>query len=106
MEVEDIETPTTKEFKKLVQLYKDTFGRGAGAKLLQEWERRYLLRSSHVPGDSHSTAFYEGMRALVVRTKLYVERNFEEIVEATKPRKAESLFTTTLDEEEIVDGDQ
>ncbi len=100
------DTQTQKEFKMIISLYKDVFGKGAGAKLLAEWEKRYVRRSSHVPGDPHSTAFNEGIRFLVTKCQTYVETDYEDLTRRAAPIKTQTVFTSTLDEEEIVDGDQ
>jgi hypothetical protein len=100
------DTRTQKDFKNLIGLYKDVFGNGAGAKLLAEWEKRYTWRSSHVPGDPYSTAFNEGIRFLVTKCRTYVDTDYEELARRAAPLKTQTVFTSTLDEEEIVDGDQ
>ena len=100
------DTETQREFKKIIGLYKAVFGKGDGAKLLAEWEKRYVNRSSHVPGDSHSTAFNEGIRFLVTKCQTYVNTDYDELARRAAPIKTQTIFTSTLDEEDIVDGDQ
>ena len=56
-----------KKFIQLVKDYKITFGSDEGKRILDDLKKRsHFYNTTHVKGDSHESAFYEGQRSLVV----------------------------------------
>jgi len=59
--------------KKLAQLkedYKITFGSDQGKRVLEDLSKRcHEFNTTHVKGDSHESAFYEGQRSILVFIK-------------------------------------
>ena len=56
-----------KKLKELVQNYKTTFNTDTGKKVLNDLKKRsHFFNTTHVKGDSHESAYYEGQRSLVV----------------------------------------
>ena len=56
-----------KEIEQLKNLYRQTFDSEAGAKVMEDLERRCNMRSlSYVAGDANATAFEEGKRAVIL----------------------------------------
>ena len=69
-----------KKLKELVQNYKTAFNTDAGKIVLDDLKKRsHFFNTTHVKGDSHESAFYEGQRSLVV----FIEKliNQKEVVE-------------------------
>ncbi len=54
------------ERDEIVVAYGQTFSTPEGKIVLDDLRRSYQQKSSHVPGDSHSTAFKEGCRSVVL----------------------------------------
>ena len=56
-----------KKLKELVQNYKTAFNTDAGKQVLDDLKKRsHYFNTTHVKGDSHETAYFEGQRSLVV----------------------------------------
>ena len=56
-----------KKLKELISNYKTTFNTDAGKMVLEDLKKRsHFYNTTHVKGDSHESAFYEGQRSLVV----------------------------------------
>ena len=56
-----------KKLKELVQNYKTAFNTDAGKRVLDDLKKRsHFFNTTHVKGDSHESAYYEGQRSLVV----------------------------------------
>ena len=56
-----------KKLKELVQNYKTAFNTDAGKTVLDDLKKRsHFFNTTHVKGDSHESAYYEGQRSLVV----------------------------------------
>ena len=56
-----------KKLKELVQNYKTTFNTATGKKVLDDLKKRsHFFSTTHVKGDNHESAYYEGQRSLVV----------------------------------------
>ena len=56
-----------KKLKELVQNYKTTFNTDTGKQVLDDLKKRsHFFNTTHVKGDSHESAYYEGQRSLVV----------------------------------------
>ena len=56
-----------KKLKELVSNYKTTFNTDTGKIVLEDLKKRsHFYSTSHVKGDSHESAYYEGQRSLVV----------------------------------------
>ena len=56
-----------KKLKELVQNYKTTFNTDTGKQVLNVLKKRsHFFNTTHVKGDSHESAYYEGQRSLVV----------------------------------------
>ena len=56
-----------KKFIQLVKDYKITFGSDEGKRILDDLKKRsHFYNTTHVKGDSHESAFYEGQRSIVV----------------------------------------
>ena len=56
-----------KKFIQLVKDYKITFGSDEGKRILDDLKKRsHFYNTTHVKGDSHESAYYEGQRSLVV----------------------------------------
>ena len=56
-----------KKFIQLVKDYKITFGSDEGKRILDDLKKRsHFFNTTHVKGDSHESAYYEGQRSLVV----------------------------------------
>ena len=57
----------SKKLKELVQNYKTTFKTDTGKQVLDDLKKRsHFFNTTHVKGDSHESAYYEGQRSLVV----------------------------------------
>ena len=55
-----------KKLKELVQNYKTTFNTDTGKQVLDDLKKRsHFFNTTHVKGDSHESAYYEGQRSLV-----------------------------------------
>ena len=56
--------------KRLIELiinYKTTFNTDTGKQVLDDLKKRsHFFNTTHVKGDSHESAYYEGQRSLVV----------------------------------------
>jgi hypothetical protein len=70
-----------KSFTELVKAYKRVFSSEDGRRVLRHLISLYLVRSSHVEGDSHSTAFNEGARNVVLLIMGKLKMNIEEFVD-------------------------
>ena len=56
-----------KKLKELISNYKTWFNTAAGKMVLADLKKRSpFYNTTHVKGDSHESAFYEGQRSLVV----------------------------------------
>ena len=56
-----------KKLKELISNYKTTFNTDTGKMVLEDLKKRsHFYNTTHVKGDSHESAFYEGQRSLVV----------------------------------------
>ena len=56
-----------KKIKQLREDYKTVFGSDEGKRVLDDLKKRsHFYSTTHVKGDSHESAFYEGQRSLVV----------------------------------------
>ena len=56
-----------KKLKELVQNSKTTFNTDTGKQVLDDLKKRsHFFNTTHVKGDSHESAYYEGQRSLVV----------------------------------------
>ena len=56
-----------KKLKELVQNYKTRFNTDTGKQVLDDLKKRsHFFNTTHVKGDSHESAYYEGQRSLVV----------------------------------------
>ena len=56
-----------KKYHQLIKDYKITFGSDEGKRVLDDLKKRcHFHNTTHVKGDSHERAFYEGQRSIVV----------------------------------------
>jgi hypothetical protein len=56
-----------KQIKQLQQDYKITFGSDEGKRVLDDLKKRcHFYSTTHVQGDSHESAFFEGQRSIIV----------------------------------------
>ena len=56
-----------KKIEQLIKDYQIIFGTDEGKRVLEDLKKRsHFYSTSHVKGDSHESAFYEGQRSLVV----------------------------------------
>ena len=56
-----------KKLKELISNYKTTFNTDTGKTVLEDLKKRsHFFNTTHVKGDSHESAYYEGQRSLVV----------------------------------------
>ena len=56
-----------KKLQELIKDYKIIFNTKEGKRVLEDLKKRsHFYSTSHVKGDSHESAFYEGQRSLVV----------------------------------------
>tara|TARA_R100001591_G_scaffold26666_1_gene36870 strand:- start:33 stop:248 length:216 start_codon:yes stop_codon:yes gene_type:complete len=56
-----------KKLKELIQNYKTAFKSDAGKLVLEDLKKRsHFYNTTHVKGDSHESAYFEGQRSLVV----------------------------------------
>ena len=56
-----------KKIKQLQEDYKFVFNSEEGKRVLEDLNKRcHIYNTTHVKGDSHESAFYEGQRSLVV----------------------------------------
>ena len=56
-----------KKLQELIKDYKIIFNTDEGKRVLDDLKRRsHFYSTTHVKGDSHESAFYEGQRSLVV----------------------------------------
>ena len=56
-----------KKLQELIKDYKIIFNTDEGKRVLEDLKKRsHFYSTSHVKGDSHESAFYEGQRSLVV----------------------------------------
>ena len=56
-----------KKLEQLIKDYKIVFGSDEGQRVLDDLRKRCHFHSTtHVKGDSHESAYYEGQRSLVV----------------------------------------
>ena len=56
-----------KKIKQLQEDYKICFGTDQGKRVLDDLKKRcHFYNTTHVKGDSHESAFYEGQRSIVV----------------------------------------
>ena len=56
-----------KKIKELQEDYKIVFGSDQGKKVLQDLKKRcHFYTTTHVQGDSHESAYYEGQRSIIV----------------------------------------
>lgn len=56
-----------KKLKQLQEDYKIVFGSEEGKRVLDDLKKRcHFYSTTHVQGDSHESAFYEGQRSIVV----------------------------------------
>lgn len=67
-------------FSKKQKLYQDLFNSPAGDKVLADLAIFCkLYEPTYQPGDSHSTAYHEGMRRVYLRIHSYLNRDEKEI---------------------------
>ena len=65
--LENYNVDQNKKLKELISNYKTTFNTDTGKRVLEDLKKRsHFYSTSHVKGDSHESAFYEGQRSLVV----------------------------------------
>ena len=64
------------EIDDLQRIYRAVFTTDDGAKVLDYLKKRFgLYKSTHVPGDPHESAFYEGQRnAMLIILRMLEER--------------------------------
>jgi|TARA_S200002703_G_scaffold44426_1_gene38835 hypothetical protein len=64
------------EIEDLQRIYRATFTTEDGEKVLDDLKKRLgLYKSTHVPGDPHESAFYEGQRnAILLILRMLEER--------------------------------
>ena len=64
------------EIDDLQRIYRAVFTTDDGAKVLDDLKKRFgLYNSTHVPGDPHESAFYEGQRnAMLIILRMLEER--------------------------------
>jgi len=64
------------EIEDLQRIYRATFTTEDGEKVLDDLKKRLgLYKSTHVPGDPHESAFYEGQRnAMLIILRMLEER--------------------------------
>ena len=64
------------EIEDLQRIYRATFTTEDGEKVLDDLKKRLgLYKSTHVPGDPHASAFYEGQRnAILLLLRMLEER--------------------------------
>ena len=64
------------EIEDLQRIYRATFTTDDGEKVLDDLKKRLgLYKSTHVPGDPHESAFYEGQRnAILLILRMLEER--------------------------------
>ncbi len=64
------------EIEDLQRIYRAVFTSDDGAKVLDDLKKRFgLYKSTHVPGDPHESAFYEGQRnAMPIILRMLEER--------------------------------
>ena len=56
-----------KKLKELISNYKTTFNTDTGKIVLDDLKKRsHFFNTTHIKGDSHESAFFEGQRSLVV----------------------------------------
>ena len=56
-----------KKLQELIKDYKIIFNTDEGKRVLDDLKKRsYFYNTTHVQGDSHESAYYEGQRSLVV----------------------------------------
>ena len=56
-----------KKYLQLIKDYKIVFGSEEGKRILDDLKkRRHFYNTTHVKGDSHESAFYEGQRSILV----------------------------------------
>jgi len=56
-----------KKLKQLQADYKFIFGSDEGKRVLEDLRKRcHIYSTTHVQGDSHESAYYEGQRSIVV----------------------------------------
>ena len=56
-----------KKLQQLIKDYKIIFGSDEGKRVLDDLKKRsHFFSTTHVKGDSHETAYFEGQRSLVV----------------------------------------
>lgn len=57
----------SKILKQLQQDYKIVFGSDEGKRVLEDLKKRcHFYNTTHVKGDSHNSAFFEGQRSIAV----------------------------------------
>ena len=65
--LENYNVDQNKKLKELISNYKTTFNTDTGKTVLEDLKKRsHFYNTTHVKGDSHESAFYEGQRSLVV----------------------------------------
>tara|TARA_Y100001951_G_C11105521_1_gene164494 strand:+ start:107 stop:325 length:219 start_codon:yes stop_codon:yes gene_type:complete len=64
------------EIEDLQRIYRAVFTTDDGATVLDDLKKRFgLYKSTHVPGDPHESAFYEGQRnAMLIILRMLEER--------------------------------
>lgn len=56
-----------KKYLQLIKDYKIVFGSEEGKRILDDLKKRcHFYNTTHVKGDSHESAFYEGQRSILV----------------------------------------
>ena len=62
--------PNSKKLKELIENYKICFNTEQGKKVIDDLEKRcHEFNTTHVKGDSHESAFFEGQRSILVFIK-------------------------------------
>jgi len=62
--------PNSKKLKELIENYKICFNTDQGKKVIDDLEKRcHEFNTTHVKGDSHESAFFEGQRSILVFIK-------------------------------------
>lgn len=55
------------EMAKVVACYREVFNSSPGKVVLEDMQKAWMNRVSHVPNDPYTTAFREGQRSVVLR---------------------------------------
>ena len=64
-----------KKIKELQEDYKIVFGSDQGKKVLQDLKKRcHFYTTTHVQGDSHESAFFEGQRSIIVFVENFINQ--------------------------------